>query len=88
MAKSKNEVRGSYVTDKCINLIDNKATVPSPTRETPTDLSSFNQAYQKAEMVFRSSGGHVVGPFTLPNPVETKDFKLAHFICNDQLLQR
>ena len=53
----------------------------------PEALSGFNSAYQKAEMIFRRSNGRVVGPFSLPTPVDPKDFKLAHFIFNDKLLQ-
>ena len=53
MAQSKNEVRPSGVTDKCIDLVDNEATVPLLERETPTALSVFNLAYQKADMIFK-----------------------------------
>ena len=83
MAKSKNKVGPSGVTDKCTDLVDNESTVPSPERETPAVLSGFNSAYQKVEMIFKRSSGRVVGPFTLPSPIEPKDFKLAHFIFND-----
>ena len=87
MAKSTNDVGPSDVTDKVGPLLDNEATVPSPEKGTPATLSGFNSAYQKAEMIFRKSNGRVVGPFALPSPVDPKDFKLAQFIFNDQLLQ-
>ena len=89
MSKAKNEVRGSYVTQKVINLVDIEATIPLPARESPqAPLSGFSQAYKKAKMVFSWLGGYVVGSFTLPNPVKLNDFKLAHFVFNDRLVQR
>ena len=51
-------------------------------------FGGFTHSYKKAKLLFTRSVGRVVGPFSLHNPIEAKDFKLAHFLFNDNLMQR